>query len=170
MIQYRDENDKFQYILIAIDILSRFAWTRAITNKTGKNIETALKSIFHERRKSSAIRTERGSKFKNKIVQKFLRDEDIHHFVTYNEVKANYVERLNRTLKVRISRYFSHKQTHKWIDVLSDITHSYNNTFHRSIKRNSQSVNKENASDVWMTQYGQSNNKTQNKFTLEQQA
>ena len=33
MIQYRD---KFQYILVAIDILSRFAWTRAIKNKTGK--------------------------------------------------------------------------------------------------------------------------------------
>ena len=63
-------------------------------------------------------------------------------------LKANYVERLNRTLKLRISRYFSHKQTHKWINVLSDITHSYNNKFHRTIKRTPTSVNKDNANGV----------------------
>ena len=65
MIQYRDKNDNFQYIFVAIDILSRFAWTRALKNKTGKNIEAALRSIFHGGRKPSTIRTDRGSEFRN---------------------------------------------------------------------------------------------------------
>ena len=125
-----------------------------------------MKSISHKGIKPVTIRTDKGSELENKILQKFQSVEDIHHFVTYNEVKANYVERLNHTLKLRISRYFSHKQTHKRIDVLTDITHSYNK-FHRSIKRAPQSVNKENVNDIWMVQYGKSNTKTQNKFTLE---
>jgi len=50
-------------------------------------------------------------------------------------------------------RYFSHKRTARWIDVLPQITESYNNTWHRTIKRKPSSVTIENASQVWATQY-----------------
>ena len=50
-------------------------------------------------------------------------------------------------------RYFTLKQTHRWIDVLADFTLSYNKTFHRTIKRAPQSVNKDNEVEVWIEQY-----------------
>jgi hypothetical protein len=69
-------------------------------------------------------------------------------------VKANYAERLIRTLKLRLKRYETWKQTHKWKDILPDITQSYNNTYHRTIKRTPTSVNRDNQAEVWMEQYG----------------
>ena len=86
-------------------------------------------------------------------MQKYFKEVGVHHFTTQNEVKANYAERVIKTLKSRIMRYFTLKQTHKWIDVLSDFTFSYNNTFHRTIKRAPQSVNKDNEVDAWIEQY-----------------
>jgi hypothetical protein len=38
---------------------------------------------------------------------------------------------------------------------MRDITASYNNTYHRTIKRTPISVTKENQLDVWMVQYGE---------------
>jgi len=67
--------------------------------------------------------------------------------------KANYAERALKTIKGRLMRYFSHKRTARWVDVLPQITDSYNNTWHRTIKRKPSSVTIENASQVWATQY-----------------
>ena len=57
----------------------------------------------------------------------------VHHFVTQNEVKANYAERAIKTIKGRIYKFFTHKQTHRYIDILQDVTGAYNNSVHRSI-------------------------------------
>ena len=165
MIKYRQSNDGYQYILVAIDIFSRYAWTRALKTKTGKDVKVALNEIFQDR-KPSTIRTDKGSEFKNKVVQTLFKQEHIHHFVTHNEVKANYVERLNRTLKIKLSRYFSHKQSHRWINVLNDITHSYNNTYHRSIKQPPQSVTNENQELIWKINFATKTYKSDNEFLL----
>jgi Chromo (CHRromatin Organisation MOdifier) domain len=50
-----------------------------------------------------------------------------------DDIKAAVVERFNRTLKERLHRYMTHKNTEKYVDALPDILHSYNSTFHRSI-------------------------------------
>ena len=55
----RDKNDKYQYILVAVDILSRYAWTRALKTKTGNSIKDALKSIFREGRKPFSARSDK---------------------------------------------------------------------------------------------------------------
>ena len=62
--------------------------------------------------------------------------------------KASIVERLNRTLKSMMWRYFIER-----INILDDITHNYNNSFHRSIKMKPNEVNEENSEEVWMTLY-----------------
>jgi hypothetical protein len=50
-----------------------------------------------------------------------------------DEIKAAVVERFNRTLKSKMFRYFTHRNTHRWIDVLNELMKSYNRTHHRSI-------------------------------------
>lgn len=68
-------------------------------------------------------------------MQKITKDLEIKQFYTQNESKANFAERAIKNIKSRISRYRSHHQTNRWIDVLSKITESYNRTYHGSIKR-----------------------------------
>ena len=53
-----------------------------------------------------------------KKVQDLFKRFGIHWFSIKNEGKAQTVERFNRTLKGRMYRYFSAKNTRRWIDVL----------------------------------------------------
>ncbi len=151
MTQQADEG--YHYVLVAIDILSHYTWTRPLRNKTGKEVSNAFESIFAEGRLPLKIRTDRGTEFTNTTSQQMFRKHGVGHFLTNNEVKANYAERVIRTLKLRLKRYETWKQTRKWKDVIGDITSSYNNTYHRTIKRKPSSVTKDNQAEVWMEQY-----------------
>ena len=51
-------------------------------------------------------------------------------------------------------KYFYSEGTHKWIDVLDDLTRNYNHTKHRTIMMKPADVNKSNKDQVWVTLYG----------------
>ena len=160
-------DEEYHYLLVAIDILSHYTWTRPLKNKTGREVSKAFGSIFAEGRIPHKIRTDRGGEFTNKLTQQTFKENRVEHFLTNNEVKANYAERVIRTLKLRLKRYETWKQTHRWKDVMGDITESYNNTYHRTIKRTPSSVTKENQAEVWMIQYGEPlRSKTDGAFKL----
>ena len=59
------------------------------------------------------------------------------HFLTAkkHETKSSITERMIRTLWSRIWRYFTFKDTERYVDVLPDFSRSYNATFHHSMKR-----------------------------------
>ena len=52
-------------------------------------------------------------------------------------------------------KYFTYKNTQRYIDVLKDLVHSYNNTYHRSIGMTPSQVSVENEDDVRKWLYGQ---------------
>ena len=68
-------------------------------------------------------------------MQKFLKKNDIRFRVTRNpDIKVAIVERFNRTLKEQMWRYFTHKNTRRYIDVLQDVVRAYNHTRHSSTR------------------------------------
>jgi transposase InsO family protein len=133
MQKYRIYNKGVGYILTIIDIFSKYAWAIPIKKKTGEEITNAFQSIFHER-KPKKIHTDKGLEFINKSTQRLLKNHNIHWFATENETKAQVVERFNRTLKTKMWKYFTQKNTKIWIDILSDLITNYNSSYHRSIK------------------------------------
>ena len=52
------------------------------------------------------------------------------------------VERFNRTLKTAMWKYFYNKGTYKWVDVLADLVHNYNNTKHGTTLKKPKAGNK----------------------------
>ena len=66
------------------------------------------------------------------------------------------VERFNRTLKPRMWKYFTSKNTLVYIDILLDIVHGYNNFYHRSIGQSPASVSLLNVGQVGRKLYGNS--------------
>ena len=157
MVSYQTDNDGYKYVLIAIDIFSRYLWTHPLKSKHASEIIKALTFIWKGERKPKHLRSDKGSEFVNSSVRKFLKGKKVNHFVTQNETKANYAERVIKTIKSKISRYFTHKQTHKWIDVLSSFTNSYNRTYHRTIKLSPEKISKTNEAQVWFEQYHKHN-------------
>jgi len=46
------------------------------------------------------------------------------------DLKCSVVERLHRTIRDRLYKYFTYKRTYKYIDVLPKVVIAYNNTVH----------------------------------------
>ena len=106
-----------------------------LKTKTGSALVEAFTTIFKQGRKPDKLQTDAGTEFKNKTFQTFLKQRDIHHFVTYNETKAQIVERFNRTLKQMMWRLFTTRSSYHYLDKLHGlVNYNYNQSMHRSIK------------------------------------
>ena len=127
------ENDGFKYILMVIDIFSKFGWAVPIKFKTGEAVKNALEKIFREK-KGAKIWADFGREFYNKKVKDMLKRRDISLYSTENEEKCSVIERWNRTIKSQLWKYFTANSTHKYIDILPDLINKYNHTKHRSIQ------------------------------------
>ncbi len=156
-------NKGYKYLLVCIDILSKYAFVIPLKTKKGTEIVSAFKTIFASNRKPRTLQTDKGTEFLNKHFQNFLKEQGVRFFTTGNETKASVVERLNRTLKNKMYRYFTHRSTLKYIDILPQLVQSYNNSYHSSIKRAPSSVHSGNEREVWEVLYND-NIKTDYKF------
>jgi hypothetical protein len=155
MQKYSDENDGYNYIMTVVDCFSKYAWALPLKSKHGVEIVTALKKIFKER-KCTKLQTDRGKEFMNKVVQDFLSERDVKFFTANNpDIKAAIVERFNRTLKGKMWRFFTHKNTTRYVDVLPQLLKSYNNTVHSSIKMAPSEVSVLNQIEVYKNIYGE---------------
>ena len=148
------QNDGYKFLLVLIDIFSRFLFIVPLKNKQHGNITDGLKSVFQTGRKPHTLRTDKGSEFKNRWVKSFLKTEDIHTIYTQNETKANYAERVIRTMKNMMYRYFIKTRTYRYVDVLQDLVNSYNQRPHRSLGDHAPTtVNKKNADEIRLITY-----------------
>ena len=160
MTFYRKDNDAYAYFVLAIDILSKFVCTVPLRTTTGQEMVQALKRMFASGQKPTHIRIDQGTEYVNRNVKTLLKNEGVVFFVTHNVVKASYAERAIKTIKSRLMRYMTHKQVHRWIDVLPQVTQSYNQSYHRSIKRTPTSVKTKDSTDLWKLQYNRLPNLT----------
>ena len=146
-------NDGYRYILVCIDILSKFSFAIALKTKRGEEIVSAFKTIF-SKRKPQSLQTDQGKEYKNSKFQKFLKENNVRFFTTFNQTKASISERYIRTLKTKMWKYFTAQNTFRYIDVLDKLVSSYNNTYHSSIKCMPSEVTLQNEREVWFTLYG----------------
>ena len=141
-------------MLIVIDVFSRYLWVIPLKDKTHTSIIDGFKKIFHQGRMPNRTRTGKGSEFRNRWVKAFFTQSDVKHYVTHNETKANYAERVIRTLKALMYRYFTYKQTYKYIDILQGLVYNYNHSPHRSLNgRSPADINEANEPKVWNELY-----------------
>ena len=160
-------NNGYRWILTSIEVLSRYAFTEPCKTKSGKDVVQAMEKILSKfkvrfGKYPDVVQYDDGNEFKNKDVNKLLDDLNIRHFTTlikrdgkaFFNRKAALVERLNRTLKTIMWKYFAEHNTKKWLHILDDVTFNYNNSVNRSIKMRPTDVNKDNKDKVWITLYG----------------
>ena len=56
-------NDGYRYLLVCIDVFSKYAWVVPLKNKTGPSLVEALKIILTSGRKPEKIITDQGTEF-----------------------------------------------------------------------------------------------------------
>jgi transposase InsO family protein len=145
-------NRKTRFILTCIDVLSKYAWAIPLTDKKGVSVYKALEKIFQER-VCNKLQSDKGTEFKCHHVQKLLKKLNIKFFSTEGDTKAAIVERFNRSLRSRMFKYMTSKNTRKYIDVLPQIMNGYNRAYHRSIKTSPNLVTRDNEIEVWKRLY-----------------
>ena len=148
-------NRAYRYLLTVVDVLSKYAWVEPVKSKTGKDVMAALEKILKRSggRQPVKLQTNDGKEFYNKTFQDLMKRKDICHFSTAGDTKASMVERFNRTLKKRLYRYFTVKNTLSYLSVLKELVTGYNRSYHRSIKVAPEKVSMDNEVQVWKTLY-----------------
>ena len=141
-------NDGMRYILTYIDVFTKRAWAVPVRTKSGRDVAEAFEKILSDGECNMA-QSDKGTEFLNSTFQAMFKRSGIKFYTSENEdLKAAVVERFNRTLKSKMFRYFTYKNTRRYIDVLDDLLYSYNNTHHRSIGMAPAQVNVDNENFV----------------------
>ena len=149
----KKENDNVTFILVIVDIFSKFCWAEPLINKKAETVKKGFTRVFDQGCIPQRIWVDAGSEFQNNLLKVYFKEKDVHMFIARSESKSVFAERLIKTLKLKMYKYMYHKQTYKYIDVLSDIVYSYNNSYHNSIKMAPMAVNSANELDIYTTHY-----------------
>ena len=141
----KKSNDNIGYLLVVVDNYSRFVHVEPVKNKTGPVMVEATEKIIERMRRRYGFHctrfiTDLGTEFYNSHMKKLFKDNHIEHFSTSSGNKSCMAERMIRTLKTRLYRYFTAKNTLRWVDVIQKIATAVNNSVNRSIKQTPASV------------------------------
>ena len=129
------KNKGVKYLLCAIDLYSKYAFVIPLKDKKGINIVNAFDKIIKQsNRKPNKIWVDQGGEFYNNVFEKWLSDNDINMYSTYNEDKSVVAERFIRTLKNKLYKHMTATGKKVYNDVLDDVVNKYNNTKHSTIK------------------------------------
>jgi len=142
------QNKGFKYLLTMIYLFCKYANTIPLKSKSSDVVINAFQKLF-KTCKHAKLWTDQGSEFINRNFKTILEQNNIELYHVFNEGKAYVIERFNRTLGEMIQKHMTTNQTTKYIDVLQNILHDYNNRYHTSIKMIPfQATNPENKSIV----------------------
>lgn len=153
MVKFKSENDGYSYILVVIDVFSKYLWLRPLKNKKGTSVSKALQDILSEGRQPSRIRSDKGQEFRSKDVNSLLNRYGITHLYAQNETKAAVAERVIKTIKTRLYRYFTHDRNYEYVKKLQSFADSYNQTYHRTIGMAPANVTETKETSIWWRMY-----------------
>ena len=160
MQKFSGSNSNYNYILVVIDLFSKMIWLRPLKTKEGKETSEAIKSTFQAMiHPVQTVIFDEGKEFANKYVKILFDQYSIHSYNILTKTKAGAVERVNKTIKQKIWKYFTETGRKRWIDILDEIQNNYNNTYHNTIKMPPNKVTMENRQKVFKTMYPQINDR-----------
>ena len=95
-------NKGIEYLLCAIDLLSKYEWVIPLKKKKkGISVVNAFQKIISEGRKPNKKWDDQGSEFYNNSFTDFLKINNTEMYSTYNEGKCVAAERFIRRWKTR---------------------------------------------------------------------
>lgn len=148
-------NDSYSWMLCVVDVFSRQAQARALKTKSSEEVAGAMQDIFKESGVTpEVIQSDQGGEFLGRAFQALMKKHGILFRIARNLHKASVVERAQRTWKSKMWKYFTHKETYRWIDVLPKLVAAYNRTTHSSLNGLAPNdVNESNAYRLWEWNY-----------------
>lgn len=132
MSKFSKFNQGIKFILVAIDVFSKYGYAVPLKNKNADSVLEGFKKLFRKSKFPPLLQTDRGREFENHKLSAYFKRHKIHHYFSNSEYKASVVERFIRTLKSKLYRILTHTHSYKYIHILPSVLKSYNASVHRT--------------------------------------
>ena len=135
-------NRGIKYLLCPINLFTKYAWVVPLNDKRRISIVNAFQKIISKGGKAESegqckpnkVWVHQGGESYNKLLQRFLKINNIEMYSTCKEGKSVAAERFIRTLKNKIFKHMTAVLMNVYFDALDDIIDKYNNLVNRTIK------------------------------------
>ena len=134
------QNKGTKFILLAIDVFTRYVYAVPIKSKTEAECLRAIKSIieqiFTKGYRPTQFDSDSELAFKSGSFTAFCQDNNIRQNLSQigDHHSLGVIDRFCSTLRSYIARYQQARQTQRYIDVLPDLIENYNTTIHSTLK------------------------------------
>ncbi|GJZ42319.1 reverse transcriptase domain-containing protein [Tanacetum coccineum] len=131
------KSHKFEYILVAIDYVSKWVEAEALPTNDARVVVNFLKNLFSRFGIPKALISDRGTHFCNRQMEKILKKYRVHHriAITYHLQTIGQVENTNRALK-RILEKTVKDNPSVWSRKLDDALWAFHTTYKTLIGTN----------------------------------
>lgn len=162
MEKLSSQNDNVKYLLIAVDVLSRFLHVQPMKgNKSASTAKQAFAKMLKHNSDMSPTKcwVDEGGEFEG-VFRQFCEGEGISIYHTFTETKSSFAERYIRTLKSVVYKYLEERQTTRYIGQLQNFVNLINSRVNRMTKLAPQDVRTEH------TEYLITLNKDQHDYMM----
>ena len=123
-------NKDVKYLLVAVDVLSRYVRVQPLKNKYASTTSKAFAKMLNRKTKPERVWTDKGTEFKGEFA-KFCKGKGIRMYTTQSEKKSAFAERNIRSLKNIIYRHLEEKWTYIYLPHLQDFVRTINTRVNR---------------------------------------
>ena len=170
--EFVDVNRGYKYLFTTIDVFTKMAWVYPMRDNKCKTVMKCFKDILKKcGEKPERLNSDRGSELICKEFATFLRDNDIHHYLSYSLRKCPVIERFNLSLQRLLYKILKKNNSYEWVRFLDHAMKIYLNRKHRTIKmtpiEGEKDVNEKKLRKIYLERYRNADLKRQRaKFSV----
>ena len=130
--KFGHSNKGHLYLLLVIDVFSRYAWAQPLKSKNIGEVTRAFESIGDY---PTLLQSDNGSEFVGATFQQVLKEHNVIHrtSVVGDHKFLGIIDRFTLTLKNAIYKNFIGNDNTQWLDRIEAIVKTYNNTPHAGV-------------------------------------
>ena len=165
-------NHGYKYLFTTIDVFTKMAWIYPMKENKCAVVIECFKDILRQcGDKPERLNTDRGSELICKKFADFLKENNIHHYLSYSLRKCPVVERFNLTIQRLLYKMMKQNNTYEWTKLIDKAMKIYLNRKHRTIKMSPLQAEKDQNESIvrqtyWKRYAKTSENKIKPKFSV----
>ena len=114
--EFVDANHGYKYLFTTIDVFTKMAWVYPMKENKCKSVMECFKDILDKcGEKPERLNSDRGSELICKQFAKYLKDNDIHHYLSYSLRKCPVIERFNLTIQSLLYKIMKKNNSHEYL-------------------------------------------------------
>ena len=133
--EFVDANHGYKYLFTTIDVFTKMAWVYPMKDNKCKTVMGCFKDIVDKCGETpERLNSDRGSELICKQFEKYLKDNGIHHYLSYSLRKCPVIERFSLSIQTLLYKIMRKNNSYEWVRFLDQAMKIYLHRKHRTIK------------------------------------